>query len=165
MVALGIASANKPVAARTRWRTPTSAAHAPAAQELTVDQLRAGACLQGPPDINTTTVRPDVVTVVPCVDEHLAEAYFVSANYWPETMAFPGNATIIHQADAECRKAFRAYDGIPWSQSQYGYSYWYPLGAADWDSGDRLLFCTAYYWSSSFPRGELLYGSIKNSDR
>lgn len=68
---------------------PPWQAHVPATRELTIDQLRAGDCLQGPPDINTARSWPNVVTAIPCADKHLAEVYFFSANYWPTGMAFP----------------------------------------------------------------------------
>lgn len=159
-VVLGNTSAHKPAA--THAPTPT-AARKPVVRELTIGQLRAGDCLQGPPDVNTANPWPDVVTAVPCPAKHLAEVYFFSANYWPAKMAFPGNTKIAHKVKSECHKAFRAYDGIPYSGSRYSYSYLSPWGRVDWDSGDRLMACTAYLWTGAYPRGEVMYGSIKGS--
>jgi hypothetical protein len=141
--------------------TPTSTS-TPGARYLTIDQLRAGDCLQGPPDVNTSNIWPDLVTAVPCNQEHLAEVYFAS-NYWRASLAFPGNAVISHQSQAECRKAFRAYDGIAASGSSYTYTFLYPERGPDWDSGDRLLLCVAYLWTNQDPGGEPLYASIKGS--
>ena len=149
-----------------RRRRPAAPAAAPTptptVEPLTVDQLRAGDCLQGPPDLNTASTWPDVVAAVPCAKRHIAEVFY-SANYWPDTMAFPRNSVIFSQSKKECLKAFRTYDGGPYSTSQYSYEYLSPQGQQDWDSGDRQLVCVAYLWTSGHPRGEPMYGSIKGS--
>jgi Domain of unknown function (DUF4328) len=154
-----------PVAARTP--TPTAAATpaaTPAALRLTVDQLRAGDCIQGPPNINTRRNWPNLVSVVPCRERHLAEVFY-SANYWPETKAFPGNPVIFRQATAKCRKTFLFYDGIHYAYSKYtGYGS-LPVGRQDWNSGDRQLVCIAFYWTSKVPRGKPLFASIKGSNQ
>ena len=139
-----------------------TSAHKPA-RELTIGQLRAGDCLQGPPDINTASSWPDIVTAVPCHDRHLAEVYF-SANYWPTAMAFPGEATIAPQARTECGKAFQAYNGLPAVVSMYSFNPYFPQNRADWDSGDRQLLCTAYLLTNQYPTGEPLNGSMKGID-
>jgi uncharacterized protein DUF2510/putative regulator of septum formation len=154
-IVLGRTSADKPAA--TQAPTPAAARTSAAERALTIDQLRAGDCLQGPPDINTANSWPDIATAVPCRDRHLAEVYF-SANYWPAAMAFPGHATIAHQARTECRKAFQAYNGVPPEASVYSFRWIYPWGRADWDSGDGGLLCTAYVWASQYPSGEPLNG-------
>ena len=160
-IVLSSSPAHKPTAAVARASAP---ARTPAAQVMPVSQLRAGDCLQGPPDINTTRWWPSVVTAVPCNDNHLAEVYFFSAHYWPAGMAFPGKRTILHQVIPECRKAFHAYDGIPLSRSEYSFREMTVLSAADWGSGDRILICNAYLRANQSPGGEPLYGSIKGSD-
>jgi hypothetical protein len=155
-------SAATPATAPRPTPTPTSSS-TPGARYLTVDQLRAGNCLQGPPDVNTSSTWPDLVTAVPCTKEHLAEVFF-AGNYWRAGSAFPGNAVIYHQAQVECRKAFHVYDGIAYSSSSYAYGYVSPQGRPDWNSGDRLLLCVAYLWTNQHPGGEPLYASIKGSD-
>ena len=79
----------------------------------------------------------------------------------PAAMAFPGNVKKAHKVEAECHRAFRAYDGIPYSGSRYSFSYLSPWGRTDWDSGDRLVVCSAYLWTGAY--SELMYGSIKGS--
>src|SRR5262249_19620575 len=111
-----------PVAAHT-----PSAAPAPAVQRVTSYQLPAGDCIQGPADINTASTWPDLVSLVPCTQKHLAEVFY-SANYWPAAKAFPGNAAINKQSDAKCLKAFSAYDGSVYQESQYSYYYVDPHG-------------------------------------
>jgi hypothetical protein len=159
-IVLGKTSAHTPAA--TQAPTP-AAARTPVTRELTIGQLRAGDCLQGPPDINTARSWPEIATAVPCSDKHLSEVYFFSADYWPAAMAFPGHATIAHQARMECRKVFQAYDGAPLPASELSFHYTSPWNRADWDSGGRLLLCTAYVWDSQYPQGVPLYSSIKGS--
>jgi hypothetical protein len=157
-IVLGKTSAHKPVATRA----PThAAARTPVGRDLTIDQLRTGDCLQGPPAVNTARLWPDIATAVPCSAIHIAEVYFFSDNYWPRSMAFPGHAKMAHLARAKCRKAFSAYNGVPPAGSVYNFRYISPWTRALWDSGGRLLLCTAYVWTNQFPSGEPLYGSMK----
>jgi hypothetical protein len=149
----------RPVAGHT-----SAAAPAPAIQQVAPDQLRAGDCIQGPADINTASSWPDVISLVPCTQKHLAEVFY-SANYWPAAMAFPGDAVIQKQSDARCLKAFSAYDGSLFSESQYSYYDGGPLRRQDWHSGDRQLVCVAYFYRHGSPRGKPLYASIRNSDQ
>lgn len=160
-IVLGKTSARNPTA--TQAPTPAAARTFAPERALQIGQLRAGDCLQGPPDINTARSWPDIAIAVPCHDKHLAEVYFFSANYWPTAMAFPGNAKIAHQAKTECRKEFQAYDGAPLPASEFSFRWIHPVGRPDWDSGDRLLLCTAYVWDSQYPHGVPLYTSIKGS--
>jgi hypothetical protein len=156
-----------PVAGRTPAPVTagtSTAAPAPAVQQVTPDQLRAGDCIKGPADINTASTWPDLISVVPCTRKHLAEVFY-SANYWPVAMAFPGNAVINKQAHAKCLKAFSAYDGSMYSESQYTYYGGNPRGRQDWNSGDRLLTCVAYFYRHGLPRGKPLYASIRGSDQ
>jgi Domain of unknown function (DUF4328)/Septum formation len=150
-----------PVAAHTSAAAP---APAPAVQQVTPDQLRTGDCIQGPADINTANTWPDLISLVPCTQKHLAEVFY-SANYWPAAMAFPGNAVIQKQSDAKCLKAFSAYDGSLFSESQYSYYDGGPLGRQDWHSGDRHLVCVAYFYRHGSPRGKPLYASIRGSNQ
>jgi Domain of unknown function (DUF4328)/Septum formation len=144
-------------------RHTTPAAPTPGTQELTAEQLRPGDCLQGPPDINASKVWPDVVRAVPCNKWHLAEVFY-SANYWPDAMAFPGDAVVTHQGRKECVKAFRAYDGAAYSASKYTYEYITPGGRQDWNAGDRQLLCAAFFWPNpQSPRGRKMFGSIKGT--
>jgi hypothetical protein len=147
-------------------RTHAAAAGAPAAQvqELTVDQLQAGDCLRGALGLGTSSPWPDVVEVVPCGQEHIAEVFY-SDNYWPDSKAFPGNAAINNQAMAKCYQAFQAYDGIMNPDSLYSFDYIAPAGRQDWGSGDRQVACIAYQPTSQHPGGEPLHRSIKGSRR
>jgi len=156
---------NAPVAARTpapvAAHTSTSAP-ARAVQRVTPEQLRTGDCIRGPANINTGRTWPALMSLVPCKRKHLSEVFY-SANYWPEAMAFPGNAAINKRGHAECLKAFHAYDGSAYAYSQYSVYDSTPHGRQDWDSGDRQLICVAYFWTRHVPRGKPLFASIKNS--
>jgi Domain of unknown function (DUF4328)/Septum formation len=156
-----------PVPKTTPAPTPTaqhmpSAPAAPRGRQLTAEQLRTGDCLIGQLGLGTNNPWPETVTSVPCTRKHLAEIFF-SANSWPAAEAFPGNATLNHQAVTKCNKAFRAYDGVGISASSYSYDFISPQGRQDWVSGDRLLTCVAYLSTNSHPGGEALYASIKGS--
>jgi hypothetical protein len=142
--------------------TTPVAGHTSAVQQVTTDQLRAGDCIQGPADINSASTWPDVVSVVPCTQRHIAEVFY-SANHWPKAKAFPGNAAINKRSDAKCLNAFSAYDGSVYVESQYTYYYIDPQGRPDWDSGDRLLTCVAFLKHHGEPRGKPLYASIRGS--
>jgi hypothetical protein len=148
-----------PMAAHT-----SPAAPAPAVQQVSPGQLRAGDCIQGPADINTASAWPDVISLAPCTQKHLAEVFY-SANYWPAAMAFPGNAAINKQSEAKCLRAFSAYDGSLYQESQYSYYYGNPQGRQDWKSGDRLLTCIAFLYRHGSPRGKPLYASIRGSNQ
>jgi hypothetical protein len=151
--------------ARTSARAhPPTQASAPVVRRLLIGQLRAGDCLQGPPDVNAAKRWPYIVTAVPCTETHIAEVYFYSAHYWAKDMAFPGHAKLVHQASTECRKIFRSYDGMPLSQSQLTFTDVSPRNRANWSSGDRLLLCSAYHWTPWYKRGQVMYWSIKGSD-
>jgi len=141
-----------------------SVAPAPAVQQVASDQLRAGDCIQGPANINTAGIWPDLVSLVPCTQKHLAEVFY-SANYWPAAKAFPGNAAINKQSDARCLKAFSAYDGSVYQESRYAYYYVDPNGRQDWDSGDRLLTCVVFLYRHGAPRGKPMYASIRGSNQ
>jgi hypothetical protein len=148
-----------PAAANT-----SAAAPAPAVRQVAADQLRAGDCIQGPADINTASTWPDLVSVVPCTQKHLAEVFY-SANHWPAAMAFPGNTAINKRSNAKCLKAFSAYDGSLYQESQYSYYYVDPHGRQDWDAGDRLLTCVVFLYRDGAPRGKPLYASIRGSNQ
>ena len=84
--------------------------------------------------------------------------------FWPESLAFPGSATIIRVADAACNGAFRSYVGIAYSKSIYTWTNIIP-DASTWPDGDRGLHCVAYYATAHDQAGAVLTRSIKGSRR
>jgi len=117
---------------------------------LTIDQLRPGDCLTGF-DLGqaiTTAVPgfsaswPDLFNAVPCTQDHIAEVFF-AGEAWPQSQTYPGDDGVQSQADAGCSSAFRAYDGVDLSQSEWSYDYSFP-DSGTWPQGDRSLICIAY---------------------
>lgn len=108
-------------------------------------QLRPGDCLNSSNlGLDNYSGFPEAAIAVPCTRQHVAEVYFVG-NLWPESLAnYPGDTAASKTADAQCRRAFAAYDGIAISQSQLQYHYWYPAAGSDWDQPDRQVACVAY---------------------
>lgn len=128
--------------------------------QLTEPQLRPGDCLTGS-NLGlggSSAPWPETVTQVPCNDRHLAEVIF-AGNDWPESLTkYPGDNAISDQGWARCEKAFKAYDGMALSGSQFYVDYIAP-DSATWAFGDRLLVCVAD--SSGGP----MKNSVKGSGR
>ena len=113
--------------------------------QLTEEQLRSGDCLQGSNlRLGSGGTWPDLVTPVPCTQQHLAEVFF-AGNAWPESQtAYPGDKAVLAQAYKRCLTAFSMYDGIDPTDSAFTATYTHPDDAADWAAGDRLVVCVAY---------------------
>jgi len=111
---------------------------------LSEGQLRPGDCLTGSNlGLGSGNSWP-WPTAVPCTGQHLAEVFF-SRNAWPQSLAaYPGDNAISDQGWARCLTAFRAYDGIDNSISEFTIDYIAPYGTSDWASGDRQVVCMAY---------------------
>src|SRR5215469_134738 len=125
--------------------SPRSSTSSPVAAtgRPTIYQLRAGDCLQDTPGLylGTGSQWPEYFNVVSCAKQHTAEV-FLADNAWPSGLAYPGDNKADSQADARCNTAFRAYDGINNSRSEFTYEYSRPDNTA-WANGDRRLLCIA----------------------
>ena len=167
VVAVSVAISSSPPApaptpSRSSAQPSPSAPSSP--RQSTLDQLRAGDCLSGSNlPFGTSNPWPDLVTVVPCTQQHIAEVFF-AGNTWPKSLGYPGDAVERDQADARCNSAFSAYDGIPQSQSALSYYFVYPSIDA-WHAGDRSVQCTAYWHTAQYPGGQPLDHSIKGSSQ
>lgn len=151
LVVVGLAIATMVAVAIVIVRTPTP-------RQLTVDQYRAGDCLQGPPlPVTTTGSWPYLVTVVPCTQRHSGEVFFTS-HLWPRSLPFPGAQIADSQMTRACENAFESYDGAMSSDSAFQFVVIGP-GKADWASGVRSIQCVAYE-----PIGPVDY-SIKGTHR
>jgi hypothetical protein len=120
---------------------------------VTEGQLRAGDCLTGSNlGLGTSSPWPFMVATVPCTNQHLAEVFF-SGNAWPQSMSYPGDNAVYHQADSRCLTAFRIYDGLDNWESAFTYQAITPTPRWDWASGDRQLVCVAYQpgWPVDYP--------------
>lgn len=130
------------------------------------DGLQAGYCLVGSDlGLDTGNPWPDVFTVVPCTQQHIAEVFFAD-NLWPSSPAYqyPGDSKVLSQAEAHCDTAFRAYDGTYSSQSAFSYDYSNP-DSTTWSGGDRLVVCIAYESTDQYPGGAPVDYSIKGSQQ
>jgi hypothetical protein len=140
----------------------SSASPTPSARQLALDQLKPGDCLQGPGlNFGTNNPWPDYFNVVSCTQQHIAEVFF-EGNVWPSALAYPGDNKVASQADARCDTAFRAYDGIDNSQSNFTYDYSNPDNIA-WADGDRWIVCIAYEPLQQYQGGAPVNFSIKGS--
>ena len=93
--------------------------------------------------VTTGSQWPEYVTMVPCTQPHIAEVFFAD-NIWPQSRkAYPGATATDNRATARCARAFRAYDGIASTASEFGTTFVDP-DAATWPTGDRLVVCVAY---------------------
>lgn len=160
VVVLGSPSAHKPTATKAHV---SAQARAPATWELTMTN-----CGQGIASKARRTSTPSghgLILSRPFRVSRSTLRRFTSSplTIGPMGKAYPGRATIIHQARAECRKAFHTYDGITLSRSELSFIPLSPWPRVDWHAGDRMLLCTAYEWTKADPGGQSLYGSIKGS--
>ncbi len=150
--------------------TPSSSL-TPSALQLTEDQLRPGDCLLGSGlSLNDSSLPdnsnpwPDLFEAVPCNKQHIAEV-FLAGNVWPQPLAYPGDGEIWMQADGRCGSAFQAYvAGRLKYITGFTYDMIYPDNTS-WPSGDRLLVCVAYKWTSQYPGGAPVDYSIRGSNQ
>ena len=149
----------------TRSEASTSALSTSAPPQLTVDQLQPGDCLRGPDmGLDTDSTWPDLVTAVPCTQQHIAEVFF-AGNAWPQSLAaYPGDDAVNNTADDRCDTAFAAYDGVTPDESAFTYDSIAP-DSSTWPDGDRSLICVAYKPTSQYPGGVAVNYSIKGNGR
>jgi hypothetical protein len=135
----------------------------PTVGELQLAQLQVGDCLAGSNmQLNTSAPWPKVTKAVPCTEDHTAEVFYASDNYWAKKGGFPGNAAIKKDATAACNGAFASYVGIAYSKSLYTWTDIVP-DASTWPSGDRGLHCVVYYATQAQPAGVTLHESLKGT--
>jgi hypothetical protein len=173
VLALGGKSPKTPVAQSssakaTQKATPRSSPTAtptPTVGNLALYQFQVGDCLTGSNmELNSNTPWPKLTEAVPCSQSHTAEVFYANSSFWPKSGAYPGNSTITADANAECDKAFAAYDGIAYAKSIYTWTNIVP-DASTWPNGDRALHCVAYYATPEQKAGAPITGSIKGTDK
>jgi len=143
-------------------RSPSGVQSSAPAAQVMYQYLQAGMCLTGldvSQSLTTGSQWPEYVTVAPCTHPHIAEVFFAH-NLWPQSRkAYPGDNAINNRATARCAKAFRAYDGIASTASEFDTTDIAP-DAATWLPGDRFVVCVAY-----MPGTSPVKYSIKGSRR
>ncbi len=136
----------------------------PIASRLPYTKLRAGDCLTGYMlSRDSDKSWPYPFTAVSCGQAHTGEVYFADRTYW-KSSSYPGESVIDYETQTGCDGAFESYVGIPYHDSRYTWTD--GVGSAEgWGTGDRGLFCIAYYPTTDHPGGSTLHGSIKGSRR
>jgi hypothetical protein len=179
VLALGGSSPKTPVARQSSTpsvqpspsRSVSPSANAtPTVGDLPLTEFQVGDCLTGSNmELNKNTPWPKVTKAVPCSQPHTAEVFYANLYFWAGNEAYPGDAAIKNQANAECDSAFASYDGIAYSKSQYTWTNVVP-DSSTWPNTnpalrDRALHCIAYYATPSQPAGKTITGSIKGTQK
>ena len=121
-----------------------------------VFKLVPGDCFNDESDAETVST----VDIVDCSVPHTWEAY-ASIQMTEDT--YPGETETQKEADADCADPFTQYVGLPYDQSAYDYSFYYPTQDT-WDDPvrqDREILCLA----TSDTKGDLITGSIKGINK
>lgn len=98
--------------------------------------LQVGDCL----DDAAATGEVQTVPTVLCSEPHDSEIY--SSHELGES-PYPGEESVIEQADTVCLTAFERFVGEPYLESRFDFSYYYPTEES-WDTGDREILCVIY---------------------
>lgn len=117
-----------------------------------VFSIRVGDCL------NDASAGDEVteVPLVPCSEPHDSEVY---ASIIMTGDTFPGNDVVVSEADDACFERFEEFVGIPYLDSIYDFSYYFPTEGS-WANGDREILCVIYD-----PAGQKLTGSLAGIER
>lgn len=104
--------------------------------ETNVFTLRVGDCGNAPADNEVVSTIP----TVPCDEPHDFEIYLSHIMTQTE---YPGQDAIAAEADEVCLGGFTDFIGLPYSDSQYYFSYYFPTEGS-WAEGDREVLCFVY---------------------
>ena len=133
-------------------RSSSLASPVPSDSQVTEDQLQPGDCLTGSDlSLDTSSPWPDLFTVVPCTQQHIAEVFFAD-NIWSQSLAYPGDDKAYNQADNRCAEAFFKYIRRLQDRQTFMYQIIYPDNTT-WPDGDRMVACIAYKPTSQYPGG------------
>lgn len=109
----------------------------PPAGEVDAFAIKVGDCL------NDAQINDEITSVpfVECSEPHDSEVF---ARTDTTGDAFPGNSVLETQLADFCRgDVFTQFMGIPYADSRYNTSGYYPSDSS-WQSGDRELLCTVW---------------------
>jgi hypothetical protein len=109
---------------------------------VTLDELRAGDCIDPAPAESATVEDLPVVLCRQPHDEEVIASRDLGSGPWP------GDKAIDARSEKICSMEFETYVGIPVDQSRYDL-FWYSPDKETWQSGDHFLLCAA-----SDPRGK-----------
>lgn len=117
-----------------------------------VFSIRVGDCLND----SSASEEVTAVPLVPCSEPHDSEV-FASIIMTGEN--FPGNDVVVAEADDACFERFEEFVGVPYLDSIYDFSYYFPTERS-WAGGDREILCVIYD-----PAGQKLTGSLEGIGR
>lgn len=115
--------------------TPRASADDGPGVETSVFDLEVGNCFSATGDTIET------ITVVPCDEAHIYEAFDVVRMPGDDEEPYPGDEAVLAFADAECRGRFEDYVGVPYLTSRFFLT---PVTPSEetWARGDRDIVCT-----------------------
>lgn len=118
------------------------------------NELRIGDCFDQPApghkELHVTTVK-----VVPCAQPHQWEVFH---SFDLASGPYPGENDAARFAEGGCIDAYKAFDGVAYSNSKLHLIYLYPL-PSHWASGDHKVTCTI-----GLPEPTVT-GTLRNSGR
>jgi hypothetical protein len=109
----------------------------PSGQEVGVDSLRVGDCVNDATIHKDDNTEVETVTIVPCWQPHDLEVY---ANRTMLGETFPSDEKISRFVDRSCSEDFQRYVGIAPDDSQFDYFAYVP-SKASWEQGDHVVTC------------------------
>lgn len=121
------------------------------AGRIPVNSVRVGDCFDDPSEEEARTT-VDLLSAVPCDRPHDNEAYHLFE--LPEGR-YPGDEEVESLAAEGCVRAFEAYVGVSYDESQLESSPISP-GQEAWNDGDRKVICFTFT-----PSGAKLTGSVR----
>jgi len=106
-----------------------------------VFSIKVGDCLDEPSENSDGTV--STVPIVPCTDSHVYEAY-ASIIVDEGDGSYPGEDTVLGQAESDCTSAFTSFVGVDYNSSSLDFTYYYPTQDTWEGIGDREILCMVY---------------------
>ncbi|MFJ5957638.1 septum formation family protein [Paenarthrobacter sp. NPDC092416] len=109
-------------------------------------KVKVGDCIANPPSGEVIDV-----TIIPCDQSHDLEAY-ASSNI--DASTFPGDASVVTQAEEYCGAQFSTFVGKAYEESTLEVTYFHPTSDS-WKTGDREIVCLIGGASGSAVTGTL----------
>jgi hypothetical protein len=128
------ASASSTVEASESLAASEPASSAPEGEPTAANDLSRGDCF------NTDGSQVDEVSVVDCEQPHFYEAFLNYDMTQGDDESYPGDESVLNDADGQCRLAFEAYVGTPSDDSTLYLTVIRP-SESTWGEGDRTVIC------------------------
>lgn len=115
---------------------------APAEGPISVFELGVEDCFNASAP-STEPAEVEEVELVPCEEEHDSEVFAQTA-YESSDTAYPGEDELIDYATRFCVDAFEPYVGLPYVDSAYTVSHFWPTASAWESTDDRTIHCVLF---------------------